>query len=91
MKPKDINGDFFAWILENDGQAGTEYRKQWDLITHNSQLEVIFRLENDLHAVETRNFHEEYKIAQEVGTGILAFDTIVGWVLELVIYRTGMG
>ena len=54
-------------------------------------MEEPFRSENDIIETETHNFYIDDEIAQEGDTVILEFDTIVEWVLELVMYNTGMG
>ena len=76
MEAKYINGENFTQRLESDGYKGTESREQWYLLTHKSQLVEFFILENIIHSVQIKHFHEDCKISHEVGTGILISDTI---------------
>ena len=41
--------------------------------------------------MKTKNVYEDDDISQEGGTGILAFDTIIGWVSESGADINGMG
>ena len=64
---------------------------QWDLKPHKNKLSELFRSETYLNSVSTHNANKDNKRVHEGGKGILEFDRIEVWVLELETDSTGLG